>query len=355
VWFEGKIVKTRWFGPKREDQYKAKAWEDDIKNGLQQQKVKATQNVTLAQWHGRYLDSCYKETQTEGLAYKTYDEKYAALDRFVDQFGDDFKVEDLLPSSVLSYMQDLEIEVSGNRANKDRKNLSAGWNWAKTFISNWPIDAAHSNPFLVVPRRKEARDERYVPSSKDLWAVCDLSEGQDRVILTAAYYLAARRGELWRLEWRSDIDLTQKRVRLRTQKTADGQWKYTWLPMADELYRAMLWQWEKVRTKAHDFVFWSQAMNQHQGNPFVSRQKWMAVMCAQAGVKHFGMHAIRHRRATDLYESGFKLGQIQTLLRHASPSITERYLKSLGLDLDNLQEVVDSTSRSRVVNIGESN
>lgn len=346
----GRKKLTRWFpSESKEDQAKAYIWEQEVKEKLSKQEtLESTHSVTLAQWHDRYLDYA-KSTK----APKTYDEKYYAFKAFVDAFGDFTRVEEIVPSSFMEYMFDQELERSGNAANKDRKNLSAGWNWAKEFISNWPIDEAHPNPFLVVPRRKEVRHERYVPSANDFWAVYGKSKDQDRVILCLAYYLAARRGELWRLEWQQDIDLINQRIRLTTRKTADGSWKHSWLPLASEVYKSLLWQWENVRTKAHDFVFWSQAENQHKGNPFVSRQKWMSEMCSLAEVKHFGMHAIRHRRATDLYESGFRLGQIQTLLRHESPSVTERYLKKLGLDLDNLQEVMESTSRGKVVNTGK--
>lgn len=348
--YDGRKKMTRWFpSASKEDQVAAFLWEQEIKQKLsRQESLASSDGITLAEWHDRYLDHA-----KANLASKTYYEKYYAFEIFVDVFGDSTRVEEVDPESFEKYMRKQAKLRSGNSTNKDRKNLSAGWNWAKKNIKHWPLNEAHPNPFLVVPRRKEVRNERYVPSVKDFWAVYDKSEGQDRVILCLAYYLAARRGEIWRLEWQQDVDLVNKRIRLATRKTADGSWKHNWLPMADDVYKALLWQWENVRTKAHDFVFWSQADNQHMGNPFVSRQKWMVEMCALAEVKYFGMHSIRHRRATDLYESGFRLGQIQTLLRHESPSVTERYLKKLGLDLDNMQEVMESTSRGKVVNIGK--
>lgn len=148
-------------------------------------------------------------------------------------------------------------------------------NWAKEFIEGWQLDTVHPNPVTVVPRRKEIRHDRNVPPEEDFWAVYEMSEGQDRVILSAAYYLAAKRGELWGLQWRKDIDLKERQVRLKTNKTADVRSKYTWLPMVDDLYKALLWQWENVRANTHDYVFWSQAENQHKGKRFVCRQRWM--------------------------------------------------------------------------------
>ncbi len=303
------------------------------------------QGVTLAQFNDVYLDEV-----KQGQSAKTYDEKLGAFHRFVENYGEDLRVDAIRPSMVLEYLQTQEAERSGNAANKDRKNLSAGWNWSKEFIEGWPLDTAHPNPFTVVPRRKEERSDRVVPSEEGFWAVYGVSEGQDRVILMAAYYLAARRGELWGLTWKDDVDLKDKRVRLKTNKTAGVKAKYTWLPMVDELYKALLWQWENVRTIAHDYVFWSQAENQHKGNRFRYRQKWMSKLCEAAEVASFGMHGIRHLRAIRLYTDGARLSSIQKWLRHDTPSTTEIYLKSFGLDLDDLLEVAEASSHSKAAN-----
>jgi len=57
----------------------------------------------------------------------------------------------------------------------------------------------------------------------------------------------------------------------------------------------------------------------------------MKKACIKAGVKPFGFHGIRHLSATMMYQNGVPLAVIQSVLRHKSPSTTERYLKSLGL------------------------
>ena len=58
----------------------------------------------------------------------------------------------------------------------------------------------------------------------------------------------------------------------------------------------------------------------------------MRRLCKRAEVKHFGFHAIRHLTASCLYKQGNSVGIIQAILRHKSPSTTERYLKTLGLE-----------------------
>ena len=58
----------------------------------------------------------------------------------------------------------------------------------------------------------------------------------------------------------------------------------------------------------------------------------MRRLCDKAKVKRFGFHAIRHLTASCLYRQGNSVGVIQAILRHKSPSTTERYLKTLGLE-----------------------
>lgn len=320
---------------------------------LRMEAVGAIQDVTLAEWNDAYLDYVERGIKTKEFAKKTYDRKLYAFRHFVDAFGHATQVNDIKPSGVLEYMLTQEELRSGVAANKDKESLSAGWKWARSGgVKNWPIDEAHPNPFRAIESRPEEESDRYVPPVEDFWAVYDSTEGQDKVILTAAYYLAARRGELWDLEWKRDIDLANRRVRLLTFKVKGKKPKVVWLPMVDELYQALLWQWEKVRplVKAHDHVFWSQADNQHYGNPFVCRQTWMKKICKKTDVKYFGMHAIRHRRAIDLYISDAPLGAIQKWLRHDASSTTEIYLKKFGLDFDNLLEVAEKATKGEVVN-----
>ena len=58
----------------------------------------------------------------------------------------------------------------------------------------------------------------------------------------------------------------------------------------------------------------------------------MKKTCIKAEVKPFGFHAIRHLTATILYHKGYDVSVIQAILRHKSPSTTNVYLKSLGLE-----------------------
>ena len=59
----------------------------------------------------------------------------------------------------------------------------------------------------------------------------------------------------------------------------------------------------------------------------------MKKLCEKAKVKPFGFHSIRHLSASILYHKGYSVSVIQAFLRHKSPTTTNRYLQSLGLEM----------------------
>lgn len=286
----------------------------------------------MSKWAQQYLD--YAETRHSDKTYhekkKTFKEFFAAKDRqgrpFVRPEAD---VSMLNAGMVLGVLQVRYRKVSGYAANKDRKNLIAAWNWGIKYLG-----LPQPNP-CQVDRFPEVRSERYVPPEEDFWKVYDLVSGQDRVMLSAFFYLGARRGEIFRVLW-SDVDLANSKIRLGTRKRREGTLEYDWLPMNSELKKQFSWWYENRTFKESPYVFVCEDdynfCQEYYGQPFTKRSHLMNRLCEKAGLKPFGFHAIRHLIATKLYHMGKPLGAIQAILRHKSASTTERYLKSLGLE-----------------------
>jgi integrase len=202
-------------------------------------------------------------------------------------------------------------------------------------MEGWPKGV---NPFLSVKEFPEERQPRYVPSEKDFWKVYDQAVGQDKVMLLAFLHLAARRSEVFHIKW-SDVDFANSRICLWTQKREGGHKEFDWLPMTSDLRQALL-QWceerlkQQTEDKEHVFVCLDETSfcEKYYGKPFIHRQHLMERLCKKANVKPFGFHGIRHLTASILYQKGYSLSIIQTILRHASPNTTARYIHSLGLE-----------------------
>ncbi len=122
--------------------------------------------------------------------------------------------------------------------------------------------------------------------------------------------------------------LTRNTVTLTTRKTRTGTIKRDEMPMNTEVRSTMLWLWENRQgTSNHVFTC---PVEPFIGQPYKSAAHVMKRLCARAGVKRFGFHAIRHLAATILAQEGHSLFSIQHSLRHEKQSTTDRYLHGLG-------------------------
>ena len=316
-------------GKKKEKSFKTKkealAWEAEMWRQSDDDWFGKTDIICLGDWAKQYLD--YAKAR---FSPKTYQEKCSAFKRLFQTIDPVKPVDKLTPAIVLSHLQQQMEKRSGYAANKDRKNLVAGWNWGIKYMDP-PLSA--SNPCLVA-KMPEKRTPRYIPPEEDFWKIFDVTEGQDRVMLLTFLHLAGRRSEIFRLLV-SDLDFANRRVRLSTRKREGGNLEYDWLPMTEELAEALT-EWLRIRPIESDHVFVcldeTPLSRDYYGKPFQYRLQFMRRLCDKAKVKRFGFHAIRHLTASCLYRQGNSVGVIQAILRHKSPSTTERYLKTLGLE-----------------------
>lgn len=230
----GKIVASKWFGSGKQEYRKAIAWEEETRERLRKEaETIPTGLPSSLEWGNAYL-SYVKRRYVE----KTYKEKKAVFKRFLLFAKEQNKeLEAMTPAFALQYLQAQYDERSGYAANKDRKNLSAAWEWGKKYLDGFPVERA--NPFAAVDKFPEERLSRYVPPLEDFDAVLANAEGQDHVMLTAFLHLAARRGELFRLTWQ-DVDFINEQVCLSTRKTRNGSMKRVWLPISTELKKELL-------------------------------------------------------------------------------------------------------------------
>ena len=125
-------------------------------------------------------------------------------------------------------------DLSGNAANKDKKNLRAAWNFGIKYL-----DMPKDDPFVAVESFPVTQQPRYVPPEKDFWKVHDVAEGEDKVLLLTFLFTGARRNELFSLKW-DDVDLANSKVRLWTRKRKGGSFEYDWLPLIERLANALV-------------------------------------------------------------------------------------------------------------------
>jgi integrase len=196
-----------------------------------------------------------------------------------------------------------------------------------------------------VRRFPEKRKPRYIPPEEDFWKVYGLANEQDKVMLLCFLHLGARRGEIFTMRWQ-DIDFRNGLIRLITRKTRDGSARMDHVKMSETLQKALTGWWEKRPFKSSEYVFTMLEDGfsplHSPGEPFLQRRHFMKRMCERAEVKPFDFHSLRHLSAIILYrDGGQKISRVQKHLRHQRATTTDRYLASLGLDLDDMSEAVE--------------
>lgn len=296
----------------------AKAWEAGQDAEAWSQEDKPT--ITAFSWADAYLN--HAKTRH---AHKTYQEKCVAFRALFRHVNPDCPA-DSIPKAAIYAALSARAVASGNAANKDRKNLGAAWEWGRKVLG-----LPRENPFRDVERFGHDARPRYVPSEADFWAAVGQAAPEDRTFLLVALHTAARRGELFRLMW-PDVDIPGRKIRLGTRKTAHGGLEYEWLHLTSVAANALAEHRKTAMRGMHVFT-------QPDGELFTSRQHLMERICARAGVKRFGFHAIRHLSASILAREGVDIPTIQAILRHKSPTTTARYMRSLGVVSDVLEGV----------------
>jgi integrase len=271
------------------------------------------------------LATQYLDWAKERFSAKTFREKRLALDNALRFIGLDTPVEGINPKDILDALR-LRAMGSGNAANKDRKNLVAMWSWGVRYLK-----LPKENPFQAMEKFSHDQRPRYVPSEADFWKAYALAEPDDQAFLLTALHTAARRGELFRLGW-PDVDFKARTIRLGTRKTATGGLEYATLPMTSKLSASL----SALRSRGPRSML---VFSQVNGEPYTNRQHYMERLCRRAGVRPFGFHAIRHLSASILAREGVDIPTIQAILRHKSPTTTARYLHSLGIVENVLDDV----------------
>lgn len=319
---KGKVIwvgRVQIQGHKRQKHFKtkaeAKSWESQMKqDGLvpaqQQERVK-TNAVTAYEFANQYLDYA-----KDRFTLKTYNEKRDAFQRLFRSYDKSLPAHRITPAVAYVPLRERANEVSGYSANKDRKNLVAAWNWGIKYL-NLPKD----NPFQDVERFAEVRKPREVPSLDDFWAVYDVGNEQDKLMLLTYLHTGARKSEILNLTW-ADVDLDNSRVRLWTRKRQGGTREDDWIPLTQELCEGLRAH-QANSNSIHVFV------RPDTKKPYKHRQHWLKYLCGLAGVKRFNIHSLRHLSASMLDDAGCPLTSIQAILRHKSANTTARYLHSL--------------------------
>lgn len=199
--------------------------------------------------------------------------------------------------------------VSIQTINHDHMTLTHMLNVARSPQFKLLVD----NPAEHVPK-PNPRNERDRIVSPEEWEQIRLTASPHlRRLLTIAYYLGPRKGELLNLEW-SDVDLRRKEFRLRETKNDEPR-VVPMTPIVVEVFHEL----QRERRKGEPRVFL------YKGKPMSRISTAFSSACRRAGITDLHVHDFRHTASTNFRRAGIDTTTAMKIVGHKSEKMHRRY------------------------------
>jgi integrase len=205
--------------------------------------------------------------------------------------------------------------LSGSTLNRYRAALSAILTWAqKKGIT--PKNYVH--PCTAVPLQEEGKPRLRYLTSEEITRLLDACRNSRWaalwLIVRMALSTGARRGELLSLTWES-IDLERGTASLAETKNGDRRTLILLPDVVEELKTF------KPKNGNTGLVF---ASSKNPRRPMQFEKVWQEAL-AEAKIKGFVFHGLRHTAASHLAMAGASLTEVGDLLGHRTLAMTRRY------------------------------
>ena len=263
---------------------------------------------TLFQAEREYL--AFVKTNLSPKTNESYKKTFKHLEEY---FGDRL-INEITARDIEGYKSARAAKkISPNTVNHELRMLRAFLHK----LVDWKL--IHESPCTSVKDIRVVDQTRAFLSIEELSKILEKLKGSflHDVVLFAAM-TGMRRGEIVNLSW-SDVDMERKLIIIRSSssyQTKSG--KIRTIPMNSTVFELLA-----CRIHAAGYVFTGKRGEKLNGN-FVRAKLKAAVRDCELDPKlHF--HSLRHTFASLLVQKGISLYQVQKLLGHSSPRVTEIY------------------------------
>jgi integrase len=215
-------------------------------------------------------------------------------------------------------------------------------------ILNWGIKKGHLryNPTDGIEKRSVEKYIPYVPPIEDIASVILCADTQEEAIIVTYLHTAARLSEVLNLEW-DDINFDLNSIRLWTRKRKGGDREPRVLRMTGTLAGVLKRQWKNHKS---EYVFTHPTTGEKLKRDHTYFKFMLNRLCKKAGVKYFSYHKIRHRVASEMYDSGkADVRHIQKFLGHTKMDTTEKYLHGLSVVENVMDDILNPKPSIRLV------
>jgi integrase len=189
------------------------------------------------------------------------------------------------------------------------------------------------NPAVGIKLFREPKTEHYLKDDELERLIKVLRTDTNRPVCLLALFLLAtgmRLNEALSTKW-SDVDIGNRLLVISSERSKSKNVRS--VPLSDTAI-GILEELREMSDGQHVFVG-------KLGQPLKHVHKVWNRLRRQAGLPHLRMHDLRHQYASFLVNSGRTLYEVQQILGHSSPLVTQRYAH---LSTKALQEATDTAS-----------
>jgi integrase len=204
---------------------------------------------------------------------------------------------------------DSGVPVSVQTINHDHMTLTHMFNVARSPQFHLVTD----NPSAHVPKPNPQNERDRIVTPEE-WARLEQTLAPHlRRLLTVAYEVGPRNGELVNLEW-SDVDLRRKEFTLR--RTKNGEVRI--VPMTPAVCQVFMELWQERRLDTNRVFLYKEKPIQRIGTGFKAA-------CRRAGITNLRVHDFRHTASTNLRRAGVDAATAMKIVGHKSDRMHRRY------------------------------
>lgn len=286
----------------------------------------------------QYIQICEYTLRRRPATIKSYKDSFAHLIKLVPEIVYPYHLTETRMNEFFKRMQTRKRIVGRDTVKVGVKSSTIASYWSKLnpfFIwleSGGYID---KSPLAYISKPKEYYENKPAVKKKDiekLYASILLQSNstfiikRDTALLSTLFFTGVRKRELLSFKVR-DIDLEKNIITIKGETSKSKRTRR--IPINPTL-KVHLADYLKARKKyTSEMLFVSS--NRDSGLTEYGIKHWVKRMRKQSGVR-FHLHQLRHTFACNLARNNISLPKLQKLMGHTDLRMTERYVRSLGVE-----------------------
>lgn len=295
-------------------------------------------NPSLQELFERYIEICEYSLRRRPATVKSYKDTFKLMTQLMPELKFPHNLNETKMNEFFKILQTRKRIVGKDTIVSGVKNTTIASYWSKLnpfFIwleSNRYID---KSPLAYIKKPKEEYNNKPALKKSDIEKLYSsillnspntFSLKRDTALVSTLFFTGVRKSELLALQVR-DVDLHKGVITVRG-KTSKS--KHTRLIPINPTLKIHLQDYLEVRKKYTTEYLFASSRRDDKLTHFGIKH-WVKRLKKSSGVT-FHLHQLRHTFACNLAKNNISLAKLQKLMGHVDLRMTERYVRSLGVE-----------------------